>query len=287
MINPDLIRTFLALAEAKHFTKTAEQLHMTQPGVSQHLRKLEDYFRTPLIQKRGKRFTLTDAGKRLVGYGNRLFEEHRKLQEGLAIDDPDKGSLRFASPGSFAFKVFDTCLEQARRHRELKVEVVVAPNASITNHLREERVDVGFMSEEPKDLALEYSLFSKEELLLALPKGKRAKTLDDLKELGYVNHPDGFHYAEQLLTVNFRNFSGMGDFPISVFINQINRILDPVVLGLGFAILPETACRRYHRRNAISLVSLPKKVEEPLYKVIRRGERLPSRYAKVLERLAT
>ena len=149
------------------------------------------------------------------------------------------------------------------------------PNASVVGYLRDERVDVGFLSEEPKSAGVDSELFSKERLILALPKGKRAK-LGGLKGLGYVNHPDGFHYAERLLSSNFpAEFFGMEQFPVSVFINQVNRILDPVALGLGFAILPETACRRYHQREMISLVDLPKPVEDPIYKATRRGERLP------------
>ena len=127
MINPELIRTFLVLAETKHFTKAAENLHMTQPGVSQHLKRLEEYFGTSLIQKLGKRFTLTESGKSLVEYGKHLFDEHRRFQERIKEDDPHVGLCRFASPGSFAFKVFDTLLDQAKKHPGLKVDVMVAP----------------------------------------------------------------------------------------------------------------------------------------------------------------
>src|SRR5205809_121526 len=139
MINPDLIRTFLALAETKHFTKASKKLHITQPGVSQHLKRLEAYFGTPLIQKQGKAFTLTEAGKRLVSYGQGLFHEHRRFQDLLRTDDPHSGRCRFASPGSFAFKVFDTLLVAAKKHRGLRVELMVAPSASILGYLRDER----------------------------------------------------------------------------------------------------------------------------------------------------
>lgn len=287
MINPDLLQTFLVLAEEKHFTKAAEKLHMTQPGVSQHLKKLEEYFGVPLIQKTGKSFVLTLAGKNVVEYGERLFSEHKRLRESFQFDDPHAGPCRFASPGSYAFKVFDLLLDQAQKHPGLRVEVVVAPNASIVGYLQEERVDVGFMSEEPKSSAVEYSIHAKEKLLLALPKGKRVKSLESLRHLGYVNHPDGLHYAERLLSRNFPGeFTGMESFRVSVFINQINRILDPVVRGLGFAILPETACERYHKRHDLSLVSLPRTVEDPIYRVVRRGDRLAARYRACLELLS-
>lgn len=287
MVNPDLIRTFLTLAETRHFTRASERLAMTQPGVSQHLQKLEAYFGTPLVHRRGKSFTLTEAGKRLVAYGQRLFDDHRRFQEGIAGDDPRAGALRFASPGAFGAKIFDVLLAEAKKCPGLQVDVTIAPNSSIVRHLREERIDVGFMGEEPRDPEVEATLFGKIEVLLALPKGRRVTSLAQLAELGFVNHPDGFHYAERLLALNFPDeFEGMARVPVRVFINQSNRILDPVAEGIGFACLPETTIERYHRRRDIHAVRLRRRVEDPLYKVVRRGERLPARYARVLELLA-
>ncbi len=286
MINPDFLRTFLTLAETGHFTETAKRLHMTQPGVSQHIKKVEEYFDIALLSRQGKSFRLTEAGKQLVGYGKRLFEEHRRLQDTLRKDDPHEGKLRFSSPGSLALVLFDTLLEMKKKHRGLTVEMLVAPNASVVDHLKNEVVDVGFMSVEPKDPAVQVELFSKVEILLALPKGKKITTLEGLKQLGYVNHPDGYAYLQPLLSKNFPGeFTGMADIPVGVQINQLNRILDAVAEGLCFSALPATACERYHRRKEIQIVRLPKRAEEVIYKVTRRNEKLPSRYALILESL--
>ncbi|MEE3118022.1 MAG: LysR family transcriptional regulator, partial [Pseudomonadota bacterium] len=65
MINPVWLRSFCTLVEVGHFTRTAEQLHMTQSGVSQHVRKLEEQLALSLLVRQGKQFTLTDAGRRL------------------------------------------------------------------------------------------------------------------------------------------------------------------------------------------------------------------------------
>jgi LysR family transcriptional regulator, transcriptional activator of the cysJI operon len=286
MINPDYIRTFLTLAETKHFTRTAERLHMTQPGVSQHLKRLESYYGTALIQRQGKSFTVTDAGRRLVTYGQKLFDEHRRFHEGIGEDKPNAGSCRVSAPGSFAFKIFDTLLGLAKAHRDLRVEVMVAPTRSVLGYLKEERVDVGFLSEVPKDQLVDCVPFSQERLLLVAPKGQKVKGYESLVGLGYVNHPDGFSFAERLFEKNFPDeFAGMDGFPVTVFINQINRILDPVAEGLGFAILPETAVLRYHRKQEVQVVKLEKEVEDPVFMITRKGEKLPLRYDEFLRRL--
>ena len=54
MLNARFLKTFLSLCETRHFTKTADQLNMTQSGVSQHLKKLETDLGTLLFHRIGK-----------------------------------------------------------------------------------------------------------------------------------------------------------------------------------------------------------------------------------------
>ena len=63
MLNATWLETFVTLTEIGHFTRAAEKLNMTQPGVSQHLRKLEEQVGQSLIAQEGKSFTLTPAGE--------------------------------------------------------------------------------------------------------------------------------------------------------------------------------------------------------------------------------
>ncbi len=66
MINTLWLRSFCTLVELKHFTRTAERLHMTQSGVSQQIRKLEEQLGVVLLKRQGKTFSLTEAGERLL-----------------------------------------------------------------------------------------------------------------------------------------------------------------------------------------------------------------------------
>ena len=55
MFNAQYFRTFITLVETGSFTHTARRLDMTQPGVSQHIRKLEQYLDKPLLNRQGRR----------------------------------------------------------------------------------------------------------------------------------------------------------------------------------------------------------------------------------------
>ena len=72
MLNPNWLNTFKTLIDVGHFTKTAEKLFMTQPGVSQHIRKLEGACGHALIRRHKKNFEVTEQGRLVYEYAKQL-----------------------------------------------------------------------------------------------------------------------------------------------------------------------------------------------------------------------
>ena len=281
MINTDFLRTFVILAEEKHFSRTAARLNMTQPGVSQHLKKLEEHFGVSLLARSGHSVSLTEPGRRLLDYGRALFLEYENLRMSIAEDDPFAGHARFAAPGSFGLLLYDSLLSSMRRHPQLRLELVVMPTPQVAERVARRDIDIGFTTMPSKDRELEVSPFASEKLLLVAPKGYRGSRLEELRDLGFVHHPDGSALAERLLSANFSSFDGMGSFPVRTSINQINRILDPVAEGLGFSVVPEFTYTRYARQSQTRVLSLKREVRDVIYKITRRHDTHPSRFTTV------
>src|ERR1700704_3762111 len=66
------LRVFLAVAEERSFSRAAAKVHRTQPAVSQAVRRLETDLGEELFDRSSKSGTLTDAGRVLQNYGQRL-----------------------------------------------------------------------------------------------------------------------------------------------------------------------------------------------------------------------
>lgn len=89
------INTFLTVCQTMNFTKAAEELHITQPTVSQHIHYLEDYYETSLFTYQNRQLALTEAGKilqerllvREEGSGTRNILERNLSPKGLSISD--------------------------------------------------------------------------------------------------------------------------------------------------------------------------------------------------------
>ena len=61
----DQLRIFHAVAQSRSFTRAAEAVHLTQPGISKHIRQMEEELRVPLFDRLGKKVALTQAGELL------------------------------------------------------------------------------------------------------------------------------------------------------------------------------------------------------------------------------
>ncbi|MEG0176437.1 LysR family transcriptional regulator [Anaerorhabdus sp.] len=76
------IETFIAVVHYESYTAAAESLHMTQPAVTQHIHKLEDYYDCKLIDSSKRSIKLTESGKLLYNYLSlqKANEDKFKLQ---------------------------------------------------------------------------------------------------------------------------------------------------------------------------------------------------------------
>jgi len=278
MINQNFLRTFMKLVSTRHFTKTAEQLHMTQPGVTQHIKKLEAHLGKPILNRFGKSFELTSAGEQLYQFGLKLHEAERELDECLGGDEFHSGECRLASSGSMTLQLYPQLLELQRQHPKLSFAIEAAPNARIIDMVRQNKCEIGLITEPQNDPKLRQEQLAKEPLCLVLPRGVEY-SWQDLLQLGFINHPDGHHYAIQVLEANFpEEFLGMDQIPQKGYINQISQILTPVAAGLGFTVLPKAAVESFALPELIYTPKLTTSIKESIYLVSKKHRPLPKRY---------
>jgi DNA-binding transcriptional LysR family regulator len=101
MIGWDRLRVFAAVAERGSIAAAAEQLHITGPAVSQHLRKLEREARCQLVEPDGRGIRLTAAGRVLAGSARAMADTASVAERDLAtIDEVVAGPLRIGAVAS-------------------------------------------------------------------------------------------------------------------------------------------------------------------------------------------
>ncbi|GAB3132656.1 hypothetical protein GCM10027057_05180 [Marisediminicola antarctica] len=96
MFDPVLLKTFISVAETLSFTRSAELLSLSQPTVSQHIRKLEKAAGRILVARDTRDVRLTDNGDAMVGFARTILAAHDEATAyftGSAM----RGRLRFGS----------------------------------------------------------------------------------------------------------------------------------------------------------------------------------------------
>jgi DNA-binding transcriptional LysR family regulator len=265
MINAVWLRTFCTLVDVGHFTRTAERLHITQSGVSQHVRKLEEQLGVVLLVRQGKQFALSAAGEKLYSQAQGILLALSNLEHQVAADSPYEGMVRLMSPGSVGLKLYPHLLVLQRQHRQLIIDYRFAPNPDVEKAIAESTVDIGFMTSKSTLAAVTSTPVAQESLLLVTPDGVENPDWQTLMTLGFIDHPDGSHHANLLLGANYPEFQHSSLFPCRGGSNHIGLILEPVSMGLGFTVLPAHAVEAFGKPERIKAHCLANPVSETLY----------------------
>ncbi|WP_246109337.1 LysR family transcriptional regulator [Reinekea thalattae] len=276
------LKTFCTLVELGHFTRTAERLHMTQSGVSQHVRKLEQQLGAELLVREAKRFHLSDAGERLYRESQSVLQSLVDLQQ-VAEDSAYEGRVRVMSPGSVGLKLYPKLLQLQQRYPGLVIDYRFAPNAEVEKAMQASTLDVGFMTARSTLADIACTEVATEALQLVTPAHIEQPDWATLQALGFIDHPDGSHHANLLLSANYPEFQHIKWLEHKGFSNQIGMILEPVSMGLGFTVLPEHAVEAFAEVEKIRVQPLPTPVNETLYLCVHRHRSLARRMQTVID----
>ena len=262
---------------------------MTQPGVSQHVKKLEQQFGQPLLSRDGKSFTTTPAGEAVLTIGRRRQAEERYLQDSLQHDDPDTGQVSIACSGSLALLLYPRLMDIMAAAPALVISLEAMPQPRILEGVTDGTVDLGIVNHAPTHARLDGDRVGHEDLCLIFPlTSAPPRSFADLDHLGFIAHPDGFAHADELLMANFPNdYPGSDRLRQRSYVNQIGQIPDPVVRGLGYTILSRSGVDAFPGRDQLSIAQLPRAIRHELWLIERKGRILPARTQKVRAVIAT
>jgi DNA-binding transcriptional LysR family regulator len=147
------LRVFEAAATHRSFSRAAELLHLTQPGVSMHIKELEAHAGLPLFERLGRTLHVTEAGQELL-------TRAREVLRALKDTDDVLASLRGLKSGRINLAVVSTAKYFAPRllarfgrdYPELEIRLAVNNRHSVIEQLVANEVDLAIMGRSPEAL---------------------------------------------------------------------------------------------------------------------------------------
>jgi DNA-binding transcriptional LysR family regulator len=161
------MRVFATVARHLSFTRAAQELHLTQPAVSQQVKLLERAVGLPLFEHVGRRVTLAPAGAELLAYVNQAIELLCEAGDSLAaMRGLRRGVLKLGAVSTA--KYFVPALLSAFRtlHPEVMVKLAVANREEIIRQLAANETDVVIMGRPPRELDTTAAPFARHPLVI-------------------------------------------------------------------------------------------------------------------------
>lgn len=190
MLDPRLLKCFSMVAEELHFGRAAERLYMTQPPLSQNIRKLESLLGVTLLVRNTRSVRLTPAGEELQRRIATLERETEVALEAVRrVHHGQQGRLRIGLTPSAAYSAFSQCLYTFRRaYPAVSVEVSEMNSSEMPDALRHGRLEMALMRPPFADEDLAPERVLAEPLLFAVRKDHPM----------VASHGDGLPLAEAL-----------------------------------------------------------------------------------------
>ena len=142
-LESDLMRSFLAVADAGSVTLAAERLFRTQGAVSLQIRRLEENLGQPLFTRQARGVDLTPRGEQLVPYARRVVALLNEASVALR-DKPLVGPVRVGIPDEYSGSVLPRALAAFdERHEGVQVSVRVVHSSAQIAALEADEIDLG------------------------------------------------------------------------------------------------------------------------------------------------
>lgn len=238
---------FIAVAEELHFHRAAERLNMSQPPLTNAIRKLEETIGFTLIERGNRVLGLTPAGEKFLSEARELLRQaEHTVTATVDVAAGRTGVLRLGYVGSALYGRLPNVIRTFRAsHPNVRLELREATTAAQISALRDGMLDIGVLIPPLTNAEdVEQAPFDHDRLCLAIPRDHWLNeqldlTLADLADEPFILWPmvegRGFHLQVIRLCAN-AGFVPM----ITQEAHGMHAVLSLVSVGVGVSVVPQS-----------------------------------------------
>ncbi|EHI69702.1 transcriptional regulator, LysR family [Streptococcus ictaluri 707-05] len=199
---------FIAVAETKNYSRAAKSLFVTQPTLSQTIKKLEVELNTLLFKQSGRQILLTEAGEILYEKGQVLVDDFNQIVSDIQqLNQEKKEIIRVGLTSLFAIQFMKQISTFMATHSNVEVSLIQDGSRKLQELLSQGEIDIGLLSFPSirKDITIEPLQTSTQgyKVSIVLPKSHQlAKQpflkLSDLKGFKIASLNDHYMLGEML-----------------------------------------------------------------------------------------
>ena len=254
------LQVFLTVATEHGFSRAAARLNRTQPAVSQAVKRLEEELNERLFDRSSKGGRLTEAGKILFDYAQRLtrlkdeaagaVRELQDLRRGRVLIGANEAAVHVLLPVIGRFR---------EDHPQAQVEVSRQPARQIAGEVLNRTLDFGVLTFQPRERGLLSISLGEDELVMLIhpahPLAKRRQvTMQELGRQTVIAHNDPSPARERVLRLYEQRHAPIN---IQIGLPSLDGIKRGVEMGLGVALLPRRCALSEIATGQLAAVKVP------------------------------
>ncbi|MEU6990876.1 LysR substrate-binding domain-containing protein [Streptomyces sp. NPDC046465] len=282
------LQYFVAVAEARHFTRAAEEVHVSQPSLSQQIRALEKELGAELFSRARGNITLTDAGEALLPLARRILADADTARiEVQELAQLRRGRIRLGATPSVCTGLLPDVLRAFHdRHPGIQLLIEEGGSHDLVRELARGALDLALVVlplPSPSPALTTVELLREDLVVVSSPESRslgRSVRIADLQGERLVMFRHGYDLRE--LTVNACRAEGF-EPEFAVEGGEMDAVLGFVRAGLGVAVVPRMVAERSGADLRMTPLATPS-----LHRTIalaHRSDVAPPRAARELQRM--
>lgn len=176
------LQVFSSVARHLSHSRAAEELHLSQPGVSMQIKQLEQSIGLPLFEQIGKQIHLTEAGRELVIYSRNIAQQLEEM-EGVfqEMKGLERGSLNISVVSTANYFMPQLLAKFIQLHPKIHVGLHVANRDAVIRQLTENVADLAIMGQPPEGAEMVAQSFMQNPLVVIAAPTHPLVKISDIK----------------------------------------------------------------------------------------------------------
>lgn len=255
------LRTFVTVAEKRHFGTAATKLNISQPSLSQALAALETGLGVQLIERSTRKVIVTPIGMKLLPFAKATLEQADSfLSQARGAEGPLQGPLTLGIIPTAAPYILPQLLRLlARDYPELEPRIVEDQTHHLESMLREGQIDCALLATPVSRSGLETQVLYNEDFVIAVPEdhplaGRTDVTLASLRQLQLLLLDDGHCLRNQIVDLcRLAKADPTNHTSAFARASSLPTVIQCVGAGYGSTLIPVSAVAAESQRPGVGI----------------------------------
>ena len=285
------LKIFASVYKNKSFTKASEELYISQPTISEHIKNLEKSLDCKLFDRLGRSILPTAEADILYPKALQILDDLDQIQEDIsAAGTGIKGKLIIGAstiPGAYILPRMAYTFK--KQYPDVAFEILIEDSGKITNMVLQHDLFFGIVGAKMPSEKLDYEPLIEDELVLVatsklLPQ--KTITLDKLPSIPFLQREIGSGTRQTFENFLKKNTITTTNFNIVATLGSISAVKQAVKENLGASVISRIAVQEELDSNILHEIPIINmKMKRKFYLVLQKKRTLPTQYAAFCEHM--